>query len=80
MVVPYFLFLWYGELLLSTDTSNKKMDIENRSAELVPGLKVKELYVSFEILCSWENCNLGVGYDTLFASSLVPSFNYKRKK
>ena len=41
------------------------------NAELVPNLDVKDLYTSYDMLCSWENYNLGVGYETLFASSLA---------
>ena len=32
------------------------------------------MYTSYDILCSWENYNLGVGYETLFASSLAVKY------
>jgi hypothetical protein len=35
---------------------------------------VKDLFITYDMLCSWENYNLGVGYETLFASSLAVKY------
>jgi hypothetical protein len=58
----------------SRNFPNKKEDIENKCAELVPNLNVKDLFTPYDELCSWENCRLGVGYETLFASSLAVKY------
>lgn len=58
----------------SPDISYKKKDIETKCAELVPNLDVNDLYISYDTLCCWENYNLAVGYETLFASSLAVKY------
>ena len=55
-------------------TWNKKKEIETMCSELIPNLDVHDLYISYDILCSWENYNLGVEYETLFASSLAVKY------
>jgi hypothetical protein len=55
-------------------TKNKKEEIQAKCAALVPNLNVNDLYLSYDILCGWENYNLGVGYETLFASSLAVKY------
>jgi hypothetical protein len=80
LVFPYldgcyiFPFSLVWRVATSPDTSNKKQDIENRCSELIPNLDVNDLYISYDILCSWDNYNLGVGYETLFASSLAVKY------
>jgi hypothetical protein len=51
-----------------------KVEIEKLCAKLVPNLEVKDLYVSYDTLCSRENYKLGVGFETLFASSLAVKY------
>jgi len=58
----------------TSGTMNKKEDIKIKCAELVPNLDLNDLYISYDTLCSWENYKLGVGYETLFASSLAVKY------
>ena len=80
LVFPYldgcylFPFSLVWRAATSPGISNKKEEIESRCAELVPNLDVKDLYISLDILCSWENYNVGIGYETLFASSLAVKY------
>jgi ribosomal protein S26 len=80
LVFPYlhgcyvFPFSLIWRVATTPGTSNKKVEIEAKCAELVPNLDVKNLYISYDTLCSWENYNLGVGYETLFASSLAVKY------
>jgi hypothetical protein len=80
LIFPYldgcyiFPFSLVWRVATSPDTSNKKQDIETRCSELIPNLDVNDLYISYDILCSWENYNLGVRYETLFASSLAVKY------
>ena len=80
LVFPYldgcylFPFSLVWRVAISPKTSNKRQDIENICAELVPNLDVKDLYISYDMLCCWENYNLGVGYETLFGSSLAVKY------
>ena len=80
LVFPYldgcylFPFSLVWRVAISPKTSNKRQDIENICAELVPNLDIKDLYISYDMLCSWEKYNLGVGYETLFASSLAVKY------
>jgi hypothetical protein len=62
------------------DTSHEKEEVETRCAELVPNLNVNNLYISYDILWSWENYNLEVGYENLFASSLAVKYYLLSKR
>jgi hypothetical protein len=80
LVFPYldgcyiFPFSLVWRVASSPDTWNKIEDIESLCAKLVPNLNVRDLYISYDILCSWENYNLGIGFETLFASSLAVKY------
>jgi hypothetical protein len=80
LVFPYldgcyiFPFSLVWRVATTPETSNKKFDIETRCAELVPNLVVNDLFISYDTLCSWEIYNLGIGYETLFASSLAVKY------
>jgi len=80
LVFPYldgcylFPFSLVWRVATSPTTGNKKKEIETRCSELIRNLDVKDLYISYDTLCSWENYNLGVGYETLFASSLAVKY------
>ncbi len=56
------------------DTFNKKKEIETRCSELIQNLDVNDLYKSYDLICSCDNYNLGVGFETLFASSLAVKY------
>ncbi|KAI8894135.1 hypothetical protein BC833DRAFT_244566 [Globomyces pollinis-pini] len=51
-----------------------KEEVIKRCAQLIPNLDVRDLFISFDTLCSWEIYNLGVGYETLFSSSLAVKY------
>jgi hypothetical protein len=80
LVFPYrdgcymFPFSLVWRVAFSPRTSKEKADIEARCAELVPNLNVNDLYVSYDMICNWENYNLGARYETLFASSLAVKY------
>jgi hypothetical protein len=78
LVFPYldkcYIFPFSLVWRVSLDASEKKEQIERRCAELVFNLKVRDLFVSYDSLCRWDNYSLGVGYETLFASSLAVKY------
>jgi len=80
LVFPYldgcyiFPFSLVWRVATSDNTRDKKEEIETKCAELVNNLDVKDLYISYDTLCRWDNYNLGVGYETLFASSLAVKY------
>ena len=80
LIFPYldncfiFPFALVWRVATKLGASDKKREIETKCAELVPNLDVKNLFISYDALCSWENYNLGVGYETLFVSSLAVKY------
>ncbi|KAJ2986934.1 hypothetical protein HDV02_006435 [Globomyces sp. JEL0801] len=72
MDVTYFLFSLVWRVAGSPRTL--KEEVIKRCAQLIPNLDVRDLHISFDTLCSWENYNLGVGYETLFSSSLAVKY------
>jgi hypothetical protein len=80
LVFPYldgcyiFPFSLVWRVPTTPNTRNKKAEIEDKCNELIPNLDIKDLYISYDVLCSWENYNLGVGYENLFASSLAVKY------
>lgn len=80
LVFPYgdgcyiFPFSLVWRAATSTDTLDKIENIEKKCEELVPNLDVKDLYLTYDILCSWGLLKLGVGFETLFASGLAVKY------
>jgi hypothetical protein len=67
-----FSLIW--RVSMSPGTTSLKEQIEARCAELVPNLDVRDLYISYDKICGWDNYKLGIGYETLFASSLAVKY------
>jgi hypothetical protein len=80
LIFPYlddcylFPFSLIWNVALSPDTTNNKAEIETLCSQLVSNLDVRDIFLSYDILCAWENYNFGVGFETLFASSLAVKY------
>ncbi|KAJ3236413.1 hypothetical protein HDU81_010796 [Chytriomyces hyalinus] len=48
----------------------KKRDVEDFCGEVVANLRIKDLFVSYDELCSYDLHGLGLAYESLFVASL----------
>jgi hypothetical protein len=58
----------------SPEIIEKKKEIESRCSHLIQNLEIRNLFVSYDDLRSFESYNLGLAFETLFASSLAAKY------
>ena len=72
-----FSLVWNGvssSLVAQDNASRMKLKVEEYCKKAIQNLDIKQLFVSFNDLCSCNLYNLGMKYETLFVSSLAVKY------
>ena len=62
-------------LVWKTLTLKKQKELEDYAALLIPNLKITDLFINYDSLCSFENYNLGIQFEKMIISSLAVKYH-----